>query len=956
MWSGAFAVLLSIAAAHTTVQAQPIAPVFAGELQLHQTLTLYLVHERGTDFTIHMKWNDEWQTYADRPRLIRVFDPQEQLLVRRLEPCERTAAPVPHYSIDIPVKATGPGVYQIPVIGFGGNLEFSTTPQMSWGVMGSPWLAGQRNQFADAWVYLPPRLESLNLAVDGVIDQLCFTNDSGAETLAIRGAERRASASLPADLEQVWRLNVSSPGAYRLDFAGLPIILCPDERSARAIRASVDILEDGTICFHKFQIRAHELLRRYRQMPASAFHVDVPSLVRFKDHWRHEAARNELLLGPYGVYASLPATLREQNLDGSSPWFGSIHTWRNAGQGPHGTQTERTENPWTRYDRLGLSRTAQSVGSLAAVYSINEPFNPLYRHEGLLCRIIIASLQELLLLQEHEIPLPVMPDNYYGGERSNIFSSFLRAFPFVVRECPDDVRAVWTDGLRRYVDHESISQVAYTVNQWVPIIKGLLQFAVSTEDDFTMRLIHTHVRWLLNRTMWDRGQQPAGYFDESGPDATYVGISTHFLAWIYKELKQRETDGLANDADRASAAALKESLRRCYDLLNHTVVPQPDGTIVGATNFSTRTPWNWTEAQFGGGLAIMADELPEAIPLAAKVWPATRSLSQEAGNRQRVEQALFERLHYLDFNAYTDRAIGPDTIGGGAEMHFAIWEHFATTRLSGELPAIAQKEFVRNFGDEYFCIRRPKYYTILYAGKPRPRWAGEQPSNPHQQFPRNGGGLSMFWSPAFGVSLLAQNWSAYSANTILVEHPAEYDEIRHVDWEDYWSVTNSFDEQRAEAVVTGTLRGQSIQYERCHQFLRAGVECTINLHAQDTAAFAAMWECFPYPVDLKPVLNVSLVDEQGRPVRNRPASAIVFRNSSHEAHIIVFAQPRRCVIGTERTVDHYGQPREFGRVLAELPLNWIAGQRHAVQWRMLAIPADRVAAEVHVAIQEMNQE
>jgi hypothetical protein len=305
----------------THADAQPA--TFTGDLHLHQTVTLYVVNPTGVDFTMHMGWQDVNQTEADRPRLIRVFDPEEKLIVRHEEPCER-AATVPQYSINLPVVASAAGVYQVSVVAFGGNLAFSTTPPLSWGIRGSPWLAGVGGQVEQAGVYLPPKLDALPITYDGSIQELRLTDQFGAVRLSLSGANRSAQVALPTSGVHVWKFSVLAFGHYRLDFSGLPIIFCPDEASALAIKSSVEVQSDGTICFHKFQKRAWQKLKQYREMPLSDFAVTVPSLMQYSNAWQQEAARNELLLGAHGVYSALPATLNEQNLNPASPWFGSI--------------------------------------------------------------------------------------------------------------------------------------------------------------------------------------------------------------------------------------------------------------------------------------------------------------------------------------------------------------------------------------------------------------------------------------------------------------------------------------------------------------------------------------------------------------------------------------------------------------------------------------------------------
>jgi hypothetical protein len=253
----------------------------------------------------------------------------------------------------------------------------------------------------------------------------------------------------------------------------------------------------------------------------------------------------------------------------------------------------------------------------------------------------------------------------------------------------------------------------------------------------------------------------------------------------------------------------------------------------------------------------------------------------------------------------------------------------------GALPIVSADRFTRNFGDEFFCIRRPEYYALVYAGHPMGEWQkahrpGDPRKLPRKLHPRNGGGLCMFWSPAFGSSILGKNWSAYSAHTLITETRSK------TDWDDYWSIQSEFEDDPAVLTITGAIRDQPLQFRRAYRFLDDRVECELTIKATGPVDLDAMWECFPYPLDKAasgPGMRVSPLNARGGPVRDGPASAIQFSSAgSPQAHLIVFNQPRRCEIGTDESVDPYGQARRHGRVLAELPSRWTAGQTHTIRW------------------------
>ncbi len=898
--------------------------VFAGPFELRQSLYFHVVNTSGEAFSIALRWTDPQRDQMDRALLVRVFDPEEHLLTRHDALGEKGGSIDQSATLDVPAR--GPGVYQVAITGFTASIDFATRPPMSFGLFGYPELACRGDQFSDTWVYLPPGLEAMDVRGGEQMQSVMLNDESGQSRIDLTGASA-GQAALPRQGAHVWRLaaRAVANGIGTLNFGGMPVILCPDEASARATHASIDVLQDGTICFHKFQARVHELLQRYRAMPPSAFDVRPPVMVRDKADWLVEPVRNQLLLGPYGVFSGFDVVLSEQNLQSDSPWFGCIYCWRDdAGRA-------RTMNPWTRCDRLGLSRAASTAATLAAVYSVRERFNRFAGDPALLNRIVIASLQELMMLREHELPLPEFTD-YYGGERAFTFARFTLSFPLFIRDCPDDVRAVITDGFQHCVDHETISQVGNTVNQWSFIIRGLHQFSAGSDDPWYNQIVKRHLRWLLARNFNDWGFMPAGYFAESGPDSTYVGITLHNLGYVYEE---------THDPD------LKDALRKCLDLFNHTVAPEPDGTWQCTTSFCTRTPDGWSVPQWGAGIGMLAGQFTEAAPLVSRAGWSLPSVTSAIALRD-AERRTTDMLIYLDRQAFRNPSLGEAVLSDASSIAFLVWRRFAEAPLQGELPMVASSSFTRVFGDEFMCVRRPGYYTFIYAGKPMADWQKPQrPSDPHKQFPRNGGGLCLFWTPGFGSSLVAKNWSTYAAQTIIAERGDT------AVWEDYWSVRSQFDAAGAKATITSTLLNQPVGIERRVQFFDDAVRLDLTLDVQAPPNATAVWECFPYPLDKPRPLSVRLLDEHGNSVQDRPASAICFDAGGTEAHVIVFAKPRRCSVGTDDSIVHYNKPRRHGRVLAEIPRALSVGQTQ-VRWMMLSTPISRVAQTISQSLQRLN--
>lgn len=535
------------------------------------------------------------------------------------------------------------------------------------------------------------------------------------------------------------------------------------------------------------------------------------------------------------------------------------------------------------------------------------------------------------MLREHELPIPEF-EEYPGGFRAFTLSRFTSSFPLAARECPADVRAVWTEGLQRCVDHELLGHVANTANQWTFIIRGLQQFSEGVDDPWYSTIVKRHIRWLLTRNQNGWGWMPAGYFAESGPDATYNGISLHNLGWVY---------GRTHDPE------LKEALRQCLNLFNHTVAPEPDGTWMDATSFCPRTPNGWSKPQWSAGIGMLAGTLAEAAPLVGRA-PMTQKPPTSPAQLREVEQRVSSMLTYLDRQAFT--RLGEGVLIDAAEIGFTAWQCAAESSLEGALPMLASQSFTRTFGEEFMCARRPAYYAFTYAGSPMADWQKRsRATDAHQQYPRNGGGLCMFWSPAFGVSLLAKNWSTYSAQTVLIERPDG------VDWEDYWSVEPRFDAEHSRAMISAAILNQPVRVERALEFADDAVRCRLSLETADGAKGTGAFECFPYPLDKPGGMTVTLMDEQGRTVANdASARAVCFRSSAEEVHVIVFQQPRRCRVGVAQSVDHYNGQRQHGYVLAEIPEGLSPGG-HEVQWSIVATSQRDMASAIATAVQRMDR-
>lgn len=888
---------------------------FDGPFCLNDGLTFYLVNPSTQSFTLTVKINQPWRKSRPTPTLLRVFDPQENLVLRHEWPGEPTEKPEPE-ELRIPVPTAAPGIYQVVVNGgysvswSRSTVELSTDPELEFGVFGHlQWLTGVGEQFADTYIYLPPGLRKLPITAADQLERLSIFDDTGLAMLELGKTRMSGEVELPASGEHIWRLQAAGP-FYRLDFKGYPIIVCPSDSAARAIHASVDVMPDGSLCFHKHQVAAWQLLQQYKQRPASDYAVTVEPLEKLEAALMKEPGRNTLLFGYYGVMANLPPVLATQNLDKASPWFGAIWTWRDE------EGKEKSGNPLADYDRAGLEAFAGLNGTLAAMYWMKADFNPYYHNPKLLNRIAASALLDQMVMREGEF-CNASNTGYWGIQAFTLEHSHSAAFSLVFKEVPREAQRVWRAGQQRLTDRSLYGTVGGCTNQWTILLDGLWRYYQGTGDKAYEQAVMRNMHWLINCMF--QGQRPAGYMTEAnGPDATYNGISGHTMSVIYHDSQD---------------PLILESLRRCFDLFNHTIAPEPDGKWLGSSGYCHRTPGDWVSPQYGAGIGPMSDNLPEAglrYP-GHGTWAYYEPITDEAG-RVKAEEDLRKILKYAPENSFELEKANAGRARGAFDINFANWRIYENKYLPGKLPCTATEAFTRNFGDEFFCVKRPAYYAFLYGGVPYQEWQmNSRPKDYVEQYPHNDG-LCMFWSPEFGSSLLTKNWGASRANTLLVKVGKDA-----VLWPWYMDTKSSFDATAGTAELTGKIRETPLSYRRAYRFLDDGIECALTVTSADAFQAQSVWECLPYPLDdIKPGMQVRLLDAQGQVVESgKAATAIRFSNPAGRGHTITFAQPVVVELGQDETEDHYGGKRVYGRALVNMPAQWTAGQEYVLRYRLM---------------------
>lgn len=772
---------------------------------------IYFVHHGGPlKITLSLSSKDD--AGKMRKALVRFLDADEQYRDWDYQwfPAEGTI----DTSWDFALDEAEPGIYQVRLALHGSfTWDVTTAPATSFGIMPmrTRLYATAPEQFSDAWVYVPPQSE-LFVAKTYARAALNITCE-GDELLAMDHSTHRGRIDV-TDSPALWHVDLTlQPNAF-INSRGVPLLLCPDRTTAENIRGSVEFLPDGSRVWHKFQKRIYRVMHSFEP---EDLELDVArSFEPHLDALLQEPVRNAGLFDSYGALRHVRYSLEEQNLNPASIWYGSVHAWKSFEE--KGLRWDR----WATFPSHTLSYTGLP-NNIAAGYAIDGDINPYGGDEAVLNRAILAALADLLAIHEddsvkhgkdHDM------DSYAGVPAFPINHNLCMPYGMCAADAPDEVRQVWTEGYRHIIDRFCFYRVSCeNQSAHYPVSYYALQMGgeVSGYD----RLAHDYVRSMcdpeLNRFM------KTGYTQEAyGPDPTYQGLACSNIAqyWVWSD----------------DEAALN-GLQRIYNFFNHTVAPEPDGYIWGACNFAHRTPYGWQHPQYGAGLTMMAGELPEA-----GLWRH----NADPNDLENIERAT-ESIKNAVGSPYTREPYEDGSLMGAA--HGAVYtgsyhrwlEYPDSIDKSGRLPCLQSDRFSKNFNDEFFAIRRPGYYALIYTGHTAAEWTKSRISfKPEQKFQRSGGGLSLLWTPEYGNLLVSMTYHAFCNHQVTAEFADGT-----VSWPDYWSVDHTWAPEADTLSVTSRLYNLPVSLVREYAFGDASIHQSLTVRFEEDVSVQALYEQIP---------------------------------------------------------------------------------------------------------------
>jgi hypothetical protein len=621
------------------------------------------------------------------------------------------------------------GIYQIKVSGLNYLVTLSSQPEKPFGVMPMrcTLFCTSKKQFSKAFFMIPANAEKLILQQWGK-KTVTLTDSNGKEyTIA---SNKVFKHKVNDEHGKIWQLSVQ--GHTRLAMGGMPWILCGDAETAKAINGSIEQSSDGRYFAHKYQVKMHEWMQ---SLTDEELKVKPYDPLKYAEEFKNDPYSG-WLLGGWGLMTHIDQIIKRQILD------------RKIGVNKFGhAQYGESPNPT----------------ALAAVYMLDRPFNPYYKDPAIARRMFLADFRVLLCLKENDT-LHNSSSNYSGGD-AICWAGVCRSFGYTGAMLKDDpMWKHWHEGMTRFVDRFPMFRVSCEnqSSHWPYIF---LMAGQGSGNAVYRQLAKEYIAGLClpgNNPFLKTGYQQEAY----GPDATYQGLGTCYQAIYY--LKTGDIN-------------VKNALATIYNLFNHTVAPEPDGTVFGCSSFSHRTAGSWVNRQYNGGVYLLAGVLPEAAAWCRKGIKPTQA------------ETLLKQLPCPAIN-YTEK---PQIMKYTTAV-FTGFENYLLGAVKSlpdqKFPVEISDNFTRDFNNEFLAIRRPDYYALCYMGKTSLRNQTALPKTPVNKKAvykwTETQGLAMLWFPGYGNWLLAMNWNGDTGHFLRADLPDG-----KVAYPDYWSLKTHFENE-----------------------------------------------------------------------------------------------------------------------------------------------------------------
>lgn len=709
-----------------------------------QGLVFYFVHNGGP-----LKIGANLESSKNGAAVIKILDAEEKEVFFDYVKFKGTKKLSHDFGRNAPA-----GIYQMRVSGTNYTIDPESVPLKKYGVYAarSLYYFTDKNQFNSAYFLIPEGSKKLNWNFIGVP----YTITDAKGNVILRN-NKRGNLDVSKNVGEIWKFSCKSPKAdnyHSFGFGGIPVILCPDEATARAINGSIEKAPDGTIYAHKYQVRIHNWLKSLK--PAD-WKVDLVDLRTLKDKF---AAEKELrgILGGWGIFTYINYQLEKQNLDPADKNFGSVF----------------------------------NVAAMGIVNSLNAPYNP---YAGQLdTRILLGALP--VFLHEKESDTSSESCSSYCGSDALGYTGRVTAFFEGAKSIKDKkMRDLWYDAVKRTSDRFSMFRVSCeNQSSHFPYCYYALYSVYGNEKYKELAADYIHQ---LN----DPGLNPfmkTGYQQEAyGPDATYQGLGQSLQALYYRMSGNKEA---------------LEGCRKVHDFMSHSVVSEPDGRLVGSSNFSHRTAGGWNKAQYAAGWSLLKHEVESAAVFTAEKTKTDRKklLADLAPKKRALPSAIVYGT--TSFSPYNN----------------AI--RYRCERIENpKLPHEKNSNYIKNFNNEFLAVRKNGYYLFQYLKGTAPARVKnlrfktvKNPKLPVYKWTQLQG-TSILWFEGYGALITGMNWNGNTFHMLRGDLPDG-----KLAYPDYWKHKAAILDGGNKIVEQGGMfQADGVTYTRQTECQENGIRFTI---------------------------------------------------------------------------------------------------------------------------------
>ncbi|MCX5658200.1 MAG: hypothetical protein NTW19_00575 [Planctomycetota bacterium] len=833
-----------VASVATPALAQPKpAPAAPEYFHLRQGVTFYVANPEGKSFDVDIDLKDI-NTFCRGPQttLFKVYDPEGKILhdefipddgvetggydqawagwdhemwalgaTRQLgaEPFFRWEAFSDPRKIDaikgtqrtVNVKHGMKGVYQIMLAGCDDHfVHLTLSPGLKYGVVGHPdFFAGSRDQLRTAYLFVPPapyyatsqkaiefwviehgypRTRRVSFSLDGkplALTDTTFKTQVN-EATAHQGLGRYQIPFEGIKPGSVIQMTSQGAGDFMLRVHDIPAIFCNDPETAKYIAGGLIACSDGTMVSFPWQKAMWESLLKLK---AEDFIVDTQG-----GKW-NQMAPADVARMQWGVWrvSNNPAE--------------TTRILDEVAKIVRGTQ------PFSASALLASPGfSGFNIYELLAFYLYPFKGNALYHNPAMRNVLSFMIAREWLkfragevIWEPHELNV-AYAEGFHWDNWESILDMKEQLDPAFLKPLQQGVANM----AQRLSCANALELVISNGRTTVP--QNIYHAHLITGDERLKALAMSHLSRMVNATDgWQSAGSKAGFFKEHfAADGGYCTYPLYQLGRMYHVSHEPE----------ALAAVDRLSKWVCYMTI-------PDGDrFIGPTSWNARISASSAEHMWGHGFKYAAAK----SEWAARLYRVFYGTPEKAPANYNVADPEYE----------AGKPLPPHNTLVLSELTRGVLPF-------KPLPADSPEPFFENLGDanEFFCVRRGKYYAIAYAGRRTPFWMDATFGGPNSF---TGGGIAGLYVQGVGATILGRvnreyGWPPEAWNEFALPVAVGECSNGRVFNTGVSRCTPVADKNAWTLATAGEAVDAPVNFERSYQFNENAIAATITLRNAD---------------------------------------------------------------------------------------------------------------------------